>query len=125
MATLEKMMGRGRKHSTPMMKLEYVRAVQEAVDLSDVDEVRATHRSVVKAGAEPQSERLGGEWRRALLKESGRTVTIVYSKNKVLQGAISARALAETQPHSMCAKVVPALRTCPNRLRLVLRLFHC
>ena len=46
MATLEKMMGRGRKHTTAMMKLECLRAVQDAVDLSDVDEVRTAHRSV-------------------------------------------------------------------------------
>jgi hypothetical protein len=41
MATLEKMMGRGRKHTAPMMKLDWLRAVQEHVDLQDVDEVRA------------------------------------------------------------------------------------
>ena len=41
MSTLEKMMGRGRKNTTPMLKMDYLRAVQAAVNLSDVDEVRA------------------------------------------------------------------------------------
>ena len=39
MSTLEKMMGRARKHTTPMLRLEIVRAVQAEIDLEDVDEV--------------------------------------------------------------------------------------
>jgi hypothetical protein len=41
MSTLEKMMGRGRKNTAPMLQMDYLRAVQAAVNLSDVDEVRA------------------------------------------------------------------------------------
>jgi hypothetical protein len=40
MATLEKMMGRGRKHTTPMLREAVLRAVHEQINLDDVDEVR-------------------------------------------------------------------------------------
>ena len=40
MTTLEKMMGRGRKHTTPMLREQILKAVNEEIDLEDVDEVR-------------------------------------------------------------------------------------
>ena len=41
MSTLEKLMGRARKHTTPMLREEVLRAVHEEIDLDDlVDEVR-------------------------------------------------------------------------------------